>query len=205
MKLTWLGHACFLLEEEGFRLVLDPYTRVEGYPELSVEAHGILCSHGHHDHCAKEQVKLLPERESPFTVRTVAACHDPQGGALRGSNTIHVISAGGITLAHLGDLGHQLSPEQLSAIGPLDGVLVPVGGFYTIDAREAREVCAALAPKWMIPMHYHHAPYGLPVVGELEPFLEQFSQVTRLEGSSLELTGELSGVIVPQYLPCVQI
>lgn len=202
MKLTWLGHACFLLEEAGYRLVLDPYTGVEGYPELSVEAHEILCSHGHHDHCAKECVTLLPaEGASPFTVRTAAVYHDPQGGALRGTNTIHVISAAGITLAHLGDLGHQLNPEQLAAVGPLDGVLVPVGGFYTIDAQEAKAVCDALAPKWIVPMHYHHPPYGLPVVGTLEPFLEQYTDVTRLEGNSLELTGDLSGVIVPRFVP----
>lgn len=201
MKLTWLGHACFLLEEDGFRLVLDPYTGVEGYPELSVEAHGILCSHGHRDHCAKECVTLLPERESPFSVHTVAVCHDDQGGALRGSNTIHVISAGGTTLAHLGDLGHQLTEEQLAAVGPLDGVLVPVGGFYTIDAAAAKSVCDALKPRWIVPMHYHHPPYGLPVVGELEPFLKQYTKVRRLPGNSLELTSDLSGVVVPSYQP----
>lgn len=201
MKLTWLGHACFLLEEDGFRLVLDPYAGVEGYPELSVEAHEILCSHGHLDHCAKECVTLLPKRESPFVVRTAATCHDPQGGALRGSNTVHVLTAGGITLAHLGDLGHRLTPDQLSAIGPLDGVLTPVGGFYTIDAQEAKAVCDALSPRWIIPMHYRHAPYGLSQVGQVEPFLAQFSQVTRLPGNSLELTEALSGVIVPSYVP----
>ena len=146
---------------------------------------------------------LMKETASsrPFTVRTAATCHDPQGGALRGSNTVHVLTAGGITLAHLGDLGHQLTPEQLSAIGPLDGVLVPVGGFYTIDAQEAKAVCDSLSPQWIIPMHYHHAPYGLPQVGPVEPFLAQFSQVTRLTGNSLELTKTLSGIIVPSYVP----
>ena len=34
MKLTWLGHACFLVEQGGYRILLDPYTGVEGYPSL---------------------------------------------------------------------------------------------------------------------------------------------------------------------------
>ena len=58
MKITWLGHACFMLEEDGYRIVLDPYTGVEGYPELDAEAHAVLCSHGHQDHNAAETVRL---------------------------------------------------------------------------------------------------------------------------------------------------
>ena len=137
MKLTWLGHACFLLEQNGYRLIVDPYTGVEGYPELRVKAHQVVCSHQHHDHNAVEQITPLPAQENPFTIRLVKTFHDDQGGALRGENTIHVISAGGITVAHLGDLGHQLTAEQRAAIGTVDGVLVPVGGVYTVDAAGA--------------------------------------------------------------------
>lgn len=197
MKLTWLGHACFLLEQDGYRLILDPYAGVAGYPDLRAEAHEVLCSHGHFDHHAVEAVTLLPARESPFTVRTVETFHDPEGGALRGSNTVHVLSAGGVTLAHLGDLGHRLSEEQLAAIGPLDAALVPVGGTYTLDAREAKAVCEALRPRCVIPMHYRHGPYGLPEVAGVEDFLALWPQARRLEGPSLEVGGE--GVIVPKF------
>ena len=93
MKLTWLGHACFLLEQNGYRLIVDPYTGVEGYPELRVKAHQVVCSHQHHDHNAVEQITPLPAQENPFTIRVVKTFHDDQGGALRGENTIHVISA----------------------------------------------------------------------------------------------------------------
>ena len=82
MKLTWLGHACFLLEEDGYRIVLDPYTGVAGYPPLHIQAHAVFCSHGHFDHHATDCVELLPERESPFTVREVETFHDDRGGAL---------------------------------------------------------------------------------------------------------------------------
>ena len=186
MKLTWLGHSCFLLEQDGYRLVTDPYTGVEGYPPLSVSAHAVCCSHHHFDHDAVDAVTALPPVKSPFTVREVETCHDEQGGALRGSNTVRVFTAGGVSVAHLGDLGHQLSAEQLDAIGSVDAVLVPVGGVYTVDAAGAKAVCDALRPRCVIPMHYHHAPFGLPNVAGVEHFLRLWpaAQIQRLPGRS---------------------
>ena len=199
MKLTWLGHACFLLEQDGYRLILDPYAGVPGYPDLRAEAHAVLCSHGHFDHHALDCVTLLPRRESPFTVRTVETFHDGQGGALRGSNTVYILSAGGVTLAQLGDLGHRLTAAQLDAVGTVDGVLTPVGGTYTLDAAGARAVCEDIGPRWVVPMHYRHAPYGLEEVEGVETFLALWPSFRRLPGASVELTEELAGVLVPAY------
>ena len=205
MKLFWLGHACFLAEQDGYTILLDPYTGVEGYPSLTerkLRVHKILCSHGHFDHNAVDQAEAVPfDGPCPFTIRTVETFHDGQGGALRGSNTIHILSAGGCTIAHLGDLGHQLSPQQLAAIGPLDAALIPVGGCYTIDAKGAKAVCEALDPKCIVPMHYRHAPYGLPDVGGVEDFLALWPKgaVRRLEGPSLVVDGTARGVMVPHF------
>lgn len=201
MKLTWLGHACFLLEQAGYTILLDPYTGVEGYPPLETAAHQVFCSHQHFDHNAVERVRMLPARESPFTVREVATFHDDRGGALRGENTVRVFTAGGLSAVHLGDLGHQLSAEQAAAIGPVELVMVPVGGTYTVDAAGAKRVCETLGPKWVVPMHYRHAPYGLPNVGTVEEFLDLWApgQVHRLEGPSLELPLPDSGVWVPKF------
>lgn len=226
MKLFWLGHACFLVEQDGYTILLDPYTGVEGYPPLQITAallknvtiqgtldgpedepaakilvNKVLCSHGHFDHSAVELTALLPEAPCPFTIRTVETFHDDQGGALRGSNTVHILSAGGVTVAHLGDLGHQLSPEQIAEIGPLDAVLIPVGGTYTVDAAGARAVCEALRPRCVVPMHYRHAPYGLPNVDGVEEFLELWpgEQVHRLDGPLCEITGGCSGVLAPRF------
>lgn len=247
MKLTWLGHACFLVEAAGYRILLDPYTGVEGYPPLAETArrtalwnnvweerarlkkkgfhtlavkmqvfadpeaaspaakpvvHNILCSHGHFDHNAVEEAEAVPfDGPCPFTIRTVETFHDGEGGALRGPNTIHILSADSVTVAHLGDLGHQLSPEQVQAIGPLDAALVPVGGTYTVDATGAKAVCEALRPKCVVPMHYRHAPYGLPNVAGVEDFLALWGQeeIRRLEGPALEVDGTARGVAVPQY------
>lgn len=202
MKLTWLGHACFVIEEAGYRIVADPYLRVEGYPHMHTQAHMYTCSHQHPDHFGPERVELLAEAKNPFTVRTVDSFHDEKGGALRGANTIHIYEANGLRVAHLGDLGHVLSDAQAQAIGGLDAVLIPVGGFYTIDAAAARAVCGQLRPRIIVPMHYYHAPHGLSNVAGVEDFLALWDadQVHRMEGNTLEVTADKRGVWVPAYV-----
>ena len=209
MKLTWLGHSCFLAEQDGYRILLDPYTGVEGYPPLAETArragapaglpvHSILCSHGHFDHNAVEEAETVPfDGPCPFTIRRVETFHDGEGGALRGTNTVHILTAGGVTAAHLGDLGHRLSPEQTAAIGPVDVLLVPVGGVYTVDAAEAKAVCEELNPRCIVPMHYRHAPYGLPNVAGVEGFLSLWPEGRRLAGPVLE--ADENGVLVPRF------
>ena len=201
MKITWLGHACFLLEQDGYRLVTDPYTGVGGYPQLGVKAHEAYASHGHHDHNAMECVSFLPPAESPFTVREVPTFHDGSHGAMRGKNTVRIFTAGGVSVAHLGDLGHLLSRDQAEAIGSVDAALVPIGGFYTIDASQAKAVCDALSPRCVVPMHYYHPPFGLPNLGGLEEFLALWPKesVHRLDGASFTLSDNLSGVVVPKF------
>ena len=201
MKLTWMGHACFTLEQDGYTVITDPYTGVEGYPPLAVSAHAVFCSHHHFDHDAVDCVTLLKEGNSPFIIREVPSFHDDQSGSLRGTNTIRVFTAGDVSVVHLGDLGHQLTEEQLAAIGKVDGVLVPVGGVYTVDAQGAKQVCQAIGPKWVVPMHYRHAPYGLPNVAGVEDFLALWprEQVQRLTRPSFEVTAETAGILVPAF------
>lgn len=201
MNITWLGHACFLLEQDGYRVVTDPYTRVPGYPPLSVEANALYCSHEHFDHAYREGVTLLPAGKSPFTVEEVAAFHDTERGARRGEIVVRVFTAGGVRVCHLGDLGHQLSPKQAAAIGQCDVLLIPVGGTYTVDAAGAKAVCDTLRPRCVVPMHYRHGPYGLEAVGGLEEFLRLWSagDVERLMGNTFPVTDLMKPVVVPVY------
>lgn len=199
MKLTWLGHACFLVEQDGYRIVLDPYADVVGHDDVRTEAHEVLCSHGHYDHSAVGGVTRLPGRESPFTIRRVQTCHDEQGGALRGENTVHILETSEVSIAHLGDLGHQLTREQLDEIGRVDGVLIPVGGTYTVDAVGAKQVCEALSPKWVIPMHYRHGSYGFPVLLPVEEFEKLWPAVCRTDGPELEIQPDQTGMFVLKF------
>ena len=202
MKLTWLGHSCFAVESGGYRVVLDPYY-VESYPPLHTSANEVLCSHHHRDHDFVEAVELTPRGGSPFTVETVQTFHDDQGGALRGTNTIHVLAAEGLHVVHLGDLGHELSEEQLAPLRSCDALLIPVGGFYTIDAETAKRVADAIAPRVIVPMHYRHGSHGYDVIATMEDFLRLYpaDEVHCLDGSSFELTPDAPrGVIVPKFM-----
>lgn len=172
ITITWHGHSCFSLSADGYTLVLDPYDEsLDGYAPLHLSANEVLCSHSHHDHAWLSAVSLEKAGVSPFSLRAVKTWHDDCQGAKRGENLVHVIKAFGKTLVHCGDLGHLLTPEQIRQIGPCDVLMVPVGGFYTIDAEAARQVADQLCASTIIPMHYRFGKYGISVIGEVEDFL----------------------------------
>ena len=203
LTITWLGHACFLLEYRGFRILLDPYQDVPGLPNTAVEADAVYCSHDHFDHCYTEHVTLTGNKENPFTVREVPCFHDPEQGALRGPNTIRLFTAGGLTVAHMGDLGHFLSEEQAREMGHCDAMLMPIGGVYTLDAAQAREQAARLNPTVLIPMHYHKGPVGFDNIGTLEDFTALFpaDQVQTYDTNRLVLTPETPKQVAVLALP----
>ena len=203
MNITWLGHSCFLVESGGWRIVLDPYY-VETYPALHVDADEVLCSHCHRDHAFLEAVTLSGRNraESPFAVETVSTFHDEKGGALRGENTVHILRAEGLTVVHCGDLGHELSEDQLKKIKGCDALLIPVGGYYTIDALTAKKVADAVAPRVLVPMHYRFGAHGYPEIGTLEDFLPlcDAARVHRLDANGFTLTKYApAGIVVPRF------
>ena len=191
MKLTWHGHSCFTLDSAEGSVVLDPYQdgSVPGLAPLSLTADLVLCSHAHRDHGARTAVKLTG-RSPSFQVEELATFHDPEQGALRGPNTIHIITAEGMRLAHLGDLGCRPEPEQLDRLRNLDALLIPIGGYYTIDARQAAATVQELAPRIVVPMHYRSGSFGYDVLGTVEEFLALRRDVVRYSGSAMELTQE---------------
>lgn len=189
MKISWYGHSCFEVEHKGSKIVLDPYypDKVPGLRLPAMAAHQVLCSHQHADHGAADIVELLPAENTPFTVTKVEVFHDHHNGEHRGNNTIHVIEADGVRVAHLGDLGHPLTAEQVQAVGRLDAVLVPVGGHFTIGAQEAREVANRLMARVVIPMHYRGEGFGYPVIGPVEDFIELSANVQEYISNSIEI------------------
>lgn len=190
MKLTWLGHACFRAEADGYSIVLDPYADgvVPGLRPLRTAANEALCSHAHNDHGAAALVRIVPaDAPSPFRVTAIATKHDEQDGALRGDNTIHVLEADGIRVAHLGDLGHMLTNEQIAAIGRVDALMIPVGGHYTIDAKTAKAVVDALRPRVTLPMHYRSDAFGYDVIGTLDEYLRLVTDAVRHDTDAIEI------------------
>ena len=185
MKITWYGHACFALESADGRVVFDPYApgKVPGWKLPELEAELVLCSHGHTDHSWAEGVTLSGR---PFTgsVTQIPSFHDDRGGALRGENTISVVEAEDLRIAHMGDIGCMLLAEQIAVLGRVDLMMIPVGGHYTVDAREAWEIVQAVKPGIVIPMHFRGRGFGFPVIGKVEPFLKFAGNVKEIEGMS---------------------
>ena len=173
LTVRWHGHACFSLACRDFTVVLDPYEDhyVPGFPPLRLTGDLVLCSHQHNDHNAAEIVTLRTGRPNPFRITKIPTFHDPEGGRLRGENTIHLLEVGKLRVAHFGDLGCPLSPAQKAELQGLDAAMVPVGGFYTIGPQEAKALLDDLRPKVFLPMHYRMGAVGLPAVGQVEDFL----------------------------------
>lgn len=192
MRIIWYGHACFWLESKDGSVVFDPYTpgSVPGLilPELTADL--VLCSHDHKDHSYLQGVKNR-YGDANLTVRRIPTFHDECKGEKRGQNSIIFVEAEGIRMVHLGDLGHLLSKEQIEKIGPVDLIMIPIGGYFTIDAEQARKIIEELKPSLVLPMHYKNKRYGLDQISTSDAFLSGFSngQIIKLKNNVLELDG----------------
>jgi len=196
MKVKWLGHACFLItSRDGLRVITDPYAVGGGinYSPIKETADVVIVSHGHDDHSNVSAVQGKPEVVKGSGKKTakgiqfkgIASYHDAAQGQQRGANTVFCFTLDGIKLCHLGDLGHVLDLEQATEIGAVDILFVPVGGFYTIDAPIASEVCDQLKPKIVIPMHFKTSKCAYPIAG-VEDFLKGKRNVREVGGSEVE-------------------
>lgn len=191
MLIKWNGHSCFTVKTQGGTVVFDPYApgSVPGCGTLRLQADAVYCSHGHHDHGARECV-TLSGRDISLRAEALPSFHDDQGGRLRGSNTVHILHAEGMRLAHLGDLGHFPAGDLLEALRGVDALLLPVGGFFTIDAATAKRIVDAVFPRVTIPMHYRLGSMGYEVLQELKEFTNLCGKVTYYDTNELELTAE---------------
>ena len=193
MLIRHIGHAEFLIEtENAVRIVTDPYDAGCGYPIRSVGAEIALVSHHHHDHDAVENLQGKPviiDQAGLYTpaegvrITAVRGYHDDEQGAKRGETLLFLIETEGLRIVHLGDLGEMLSDEQVSILHDPDVLMIPVGGFYTIDSRQAQGTAARLNAKVILPMHYrtkYNAEW--PISGP-EVFLEGYPNEEVCEGT----------------------
>lgn len=190
MIISCIGHAEFLLElENGMRLVTDPYDGTCGYPLLPLQADAVLVSHQHHDHNAIENVKGCTQvidaagthTLAPDVQVTALPCyHDEVQGTKRGKNLMFLIQAEGLRVAHLGDLGHLPTAEQIAALSPVDVLMLPVGGYYTMDAVQAKEAAQLLQAQVILPMHYRTAANPDWPIAPVEDFLALYPSSEKL-------------------------
>ncbi len=191
MKLVWHGHSCFTVETDAGTVVFDPYedNAVPGLPPLRLTADAVFCSHDHHDHNARSVVTLSGTTPA-VEMEALPSFHDDKLGLLRGKNTVHILRAEGMRVAHLGDLGHRPGRKLLAALRGVDALLLPVGGHYTIDPPTAKAVADAVGARVVIPMHYRLGNMGYDVIAELSDFTDLCDDVTFCDTDVFELTPE---------------
>jgi len=196
MKIKFLGHACFLITSgAGVKIITDPYATGGEirYGEISESADIVTTSHDHYDHNNLSAVKGSPRivREPARTeikgvsIEGLQVYHDEYKGKNRGKNIIFCLGIDGLRVCHMGDLGHSLDANQVAALGKIDVLLLPVGGYYTIDAKTAKEVCGRLNPRVILPMHYRNEKCGLPIA-PLDDFLAGEEDVSHTGSTEAE-------------------
>ena len=164
MDIDWFGQSCFRIREGNVTAITDPYDRSIGYSLPRLRADIVTVSHDAPGHSAAAAIKGEPKvlaRPGEYEVKNifitgVPTAHDKRGGKDRGANTVYVFDLDGLTICHLGDLGHVPTQPQAEALGNVSILLVPVGGVSTIGAGEAAEIVSMLEPQIVIPMHFAH-------------------------------------------------
>ncbi len=203
MKIKWYGHASFLLTSDtGTKIITDPYEPggfggAIAYGPIPDEADIVLVSHDHADHNHVPGLRGKPQvikgngshKAKGMEFKGIAAFHDGRKGSERGENTIFCFTLDGISICHLGDLGHVLSEQEAGQIGPVDVLLMPVGGVYTIDPAQATQTAQRINPKILIPMHYKTSHCGFPLA-KVEDFTSGKAGVRTIKGSEVEIKKE---------------
>ncbi len=197
VRVKWWGHSCFEIRGSSITVITDPHGGTVGLPEPEVKGDLVLSSHDHFDHATGLEKVTAPGGEVllGFTgektikgihVKGIASYHDPKRGSLRGRNSVYVFEVDGVRFCHLGDLGHVPGDEQVKEIGEVDVLFIPVGGVYTIDAKEATETIKRIRTKLVVPMHYKVPGLNLNI-SDVEGFLKGKENVKRLGKSEFEV------------------
>ena len=197
MKIEYFGHSCFkLTESTGTSVLCDPYDPSVGYDLPELEADAVTVSHHHFDHDYLQAVKGKPvviDKECSHDlpgveINAIKSFHDEMRGKKRGENLIFKFRMDGIDICHLGDLGEVCSSELIDLLLPVNVLLIPVGGTYTIDAEMAKEYVDRIMPDVVIPMHYRAKGCKLDI-DKVDEFISLFEEdyVEQSEDSELEL------------------
>lgn len=213
MKIKYLGHSSFqITESTGVSIVTDPYDDSVGYRMPEVAADAVTVSHHHYDHDAVSKVRGNPvilDKETGFTLKdgvdisSIMSFHDDCRGKKRGENIIFKFRIDGLDVCHLGDLGEDCSSDLIEMILPVNVLLIPVGGTYTIDAAMAKEYVDRIMPDIVIPMHYRAKGCKLDI-DKVDEFLDAFDgeniaiveEGDEIEISRDDLDGEQTTIIV---------
>lgn len=194
MKIKYLGHSCFkMTDSRGVVIITDPFDESVGYKMPNEKADIVTVSHGHFDHnyfkAVSGDFKVIDKVGNFYVkdinIKGIASYHDKEHGAKRGSNTVYTYEIDGVKLCHMGDLGHIPDKKMADEIGGVDILLIPVGGYFTIDADEASKVVELLQPGVVIPMHYKTPEVDFPIE-TVDKFLEKLRAIEKIHSTEID-------------------
>ena len=205
LQITWLGHAAFLLQAGAVRVMLDPYNAPDagGYLPIDTPADVVLVSHlnpkyhSHWDAALGDPVRLngldianAPEGEEAHGVRfrAVPIWESPARDV---PVSMPYFTLGGVSVCHSGDLGHALTPDEVTPIRDVDVFLAVAGGPPTIPIPDLKAAIDLIRPRIVIPMHYQNGKINLnlrPVDDLLALFAP--AQIVRHPAPTLEVSPE---------------
>ena len=208
MKLSFIAHATFAIDlNDGRRIVIDPYEAMTfkgrfNYPPFKTTADFVLITHEHIDHNYLGDIQNIPVVvrkswcDNKLRVTSHFAWHDKFGGTKFGGGVwMKLIETEGIRLCHMGDCGEILTDDQISALGKIDILLIPVGGFYTIDGHEAANLARRIGARTTIPCHYKTPLCNLTISGP-EDFLSHFDNYHSLDTHEIEASNLPDGIVL---------
>lgn len=200
-KITYLGHASFLLECNSYKVVVDPY-KPNSVPGLhfpkGLVVDKVFCSHAHFDHNAIELVTIKDKPNPVHVVKSIVP-HDREGGLKRGMNSIRMFDLDGFKVVHLGDTGCIPLKEDILMFKDCDVLLAPINGFFTINPSELKEICKIINPRIVVPMHYYmkDKKSGYPDEDMFEKFQKEFPDIEYLDKElDLEKYKDYKGALV---------
>lgn len=199
MLIRWHGHSCFEIGDENeITIITDPHDgKSIGIKQPVVVGDIVLMSHDHFDHNCERIVQGLDKKLvtkagnhmiKGIPITGIASFHDEEEGRRRGENIIFSFELEGLRFCHLGDLGESLDESQLSKIGDVDVLFIPIGGTFTLDAKGAWKVIKTIKPRVVVPMHFRVGGLSLSIA-PVEEFLDMAKpdQVVKV-GNEIELT-----------------
>lgn len=203
MRITWYGHAAFLIETQDLRVILDPYRSPDcgGYEPIGEPADLVIVSHEndrYHSHLGQiippfEVIRALdlPPEGTFFRGLRIEAVHVFETPERLADDEVTIVQLHSeeLNLVFLGDLGHPLSEPELTPVRGAEIVLAAAGGPPTIDYPEIPGLLDAIGPRIVIPMHFKTPKINLNIQ-PLERFLEALPRdpIDRPGSCSLEVT-----------------
>lgn len=206
ITIRWYGHAFFITTSaDGVRIAADPFSDI-GYRMPNVEAELVTVSHDHGDHNNPQLIKGKPRilrglemggrhwawvdfRQKDVRIKAFPAYHDKVEGKERGLNTIFLLEVSGLRIVHMSDIGHIPPETTLKALEKVDVLFIPVGGVYSIDAKEASHIVERLKPAIVIPMHYKTPVTAKWPISDERPFIQGKPRVKQV-GNTIRIRRE---------------